>query len=177
MFASEGGIRTPLIISFPKRFNSGVINAGFTSVMDITPTLLELAGLAHPGDNYRGRDVYTPDGTSLLPMLDGKSASVHGGTEATGFELFGHRALFAGNWKITSLRPPHGTGEWKLFNIAADPGEQTDLVHKEPERLQSMMEQYDIYTQEKGVIAPPPDFEFMNGSLKELFTVIQNMRQ
>ena len=173
---SEGGIRTPVIVSYPQRFNRGVIHAGFTSVMDITPTLLELAGIVHPGERYRGREVYPPDGASLVPVLSGLSTSVHSDTVTTGFELFGQQALFAGEWKILKLRPPHGPGEWELFHLAADPGEQTDLAHVEPERLQSMIEQYERYSLEKGVIDPPPDFALMNGSLEELFSLLRAMR-
>ena len=173
--SSEGGIRTPMIVSFPQRFSSGLITPAFTSVMDITPTLLELAGIEHPGNHYRGREVHPPDGISLLPVLDGRLTSVHDSAEATGFELFGQRALVAGDWKILNLRPPYGAGEWELFNIRHDPAESTDLASLEPERQQSMINQYETYSRAKGVIDPPPDFELMDGSLKEFFMLMRAM--
>ncbi len=172
---SEGGVRTPMIVSFPQRFESGVINSAFLSVMDITPTLLELAGIAHTGKRYRGREVHPPDGVSLIPVLDGKSASIHNDNEATGFELFGQRALVSGEWKIQSLRPPYGAGEWEMFNINQDPAESTDLASLEPERLHSMLDQYESYSRTKGVIDPPPDFVLMDGSLKEFFMLMRAM--
>ena len=173
--ASEGGIRTPMIVSFPRRFRSGMINTAFTSVMDITPTLLELAGIEHPDERYRGREVHVPDGISLLPVLDGKTTSIHDEDDGIGFELFGQRALVAGDWKILNLRPPYGADEWELFNIKHDPAELTDLASLEPERLQSMIDQYKSYSREKGVIDPPPDFELMDGSLKEFFMLMRAM--
>ena len=172
---SEGGIRAPMIVSFPHRFDSGVSNNAFTSVMDIAPTILELAGIEHPGGHYRGREVYPPDGSSLLPILDGTSTSIHDDADGTGFELFGQRALIAGEWKILSLRPPYGSGEWELFNINQDPAELTDLALLHPERLQSMITQYESYSRAKSVIDPPPDFELMDGSLKEFFMLMRAM--
>ena len=174
--ASEGGIRAPMIVSFPQRVISGMISTAFTSVMDITPTLLELAGIEHPGNHYRGREVHPPDGVSLVPVLDGTSTSIHGESGGIGFELFGQRALVTGEWKILSLRPPYGNGDWELFNISKDPAESTNLASLEPERLQSMIEQYEFYSREKGVIDPPPDFELMDGSLKALFMMMRAMR-
>ena len=174
--ASEGGIRTPMIVSFPRRFTSGIISPAFTSVMDITPTLLELAGMEHPGAHYRGREVHVPDGVSLMPILDGTSTSIHNEGDGTGFELFGQRALVAGAWKILSLRPPYGTGAWELFNVNLDPAELTDLASLEPERLQSMIARYESYRRAKGVIDPPVDFELMDGSLKEFIMLMRAMR-
>lgn len=173
--SSEGGIRAPMIVSFPRRFTSGVTSSVFTSVMDITPTLLELAGIEHPGNHYRGREVHPPDGISLIPVLDGTSTFIHDESEGTGFELFGQRALVAGEWKILSLRPPYGNGKWELFNISSDPAESTNLASLEPERLQSMIDQYESYSRAKGVIDPPPDFELMDGSLKEFFMLMRAM--
>ncbi len=174
--ASEGGIRAPMIISYPLRFSSGLLSSTFTSVMDITPTLLEVAGIEHPGNHYRGRDVHPPDGLSLLPVLNGASPSVHDDNEGIGFELYGQRALIAGDWKIVSLRPPHGNAEWELFNIRQDPAEMTNLASVEPERLQSMIDMYESYSHEKGIIDPPPDFDPLDGSLRTLFKMMRAMR-
>ena len=96
-------------------------------------------------------------------------------SEGTGFELFGQRALVAGEWKILSLRPPYGDGEWELYNIDQDPAESKDLASLEPERLQSMIDRYESYSRAKGVIDPPPDFELMDGSLKEFFMLMRAM--
>lgn len=174
--ASEGGIRAPMIVSLPQRVINGTISLAFASVMDITPTLLELAGIEHPGDHYRGREVHPPDGISLVPILDGTSTSIHDEGEPIGFELFGQRALVAGDWKILSLRPPYGNGEWELFNIRQDPAESTNLASVEPERLQAMIDQYESYSREKGVIDPPADFDLTDGSLKALFSIMRAMR-
>ena len=174
--ASEGGIRTPMVVSFPQRFEGGRINRAFASVMDITPTLVELAGITHPGASYRGREIHALDGSSLLPVLEAKSAWIHDDNRATGFELFGQRALVAGPWKILSLRTPYGAGEWELYNIVKDPAESNNLASLEPERLQSLIDQYEDYSHAKGVIAPPPDFELMNGSLKEFAMLMRAMR-
>ena len=36
-------------------------------------------------------------------------------------ELLGNRYVRRGDWKLVSITPPFGTGDWQLFNIADDP--------------------------------------------------------
>ena len=175
MLASEGGIRAPLIVSYPARFQRGTIKSGFASVTDLVPTLLEMAGLEHPGSSYRGREILPLSGRSLVPVLTGESESTYGPDDFVGLELFNYRAGFAGNWKILRLRPPYGSVEWGLFDISSDPGEQHDLAAVEPARLEQMIRQYDDYVLQNGVVHHPDDFEVLDGSLSEFFGMIMSL--
>jgi arylsulfatase A-like enzyme len=149
-FVTEGGIRTPAIVySIGNRFRQGLDNA-LVTVRDIAPTLLELAGVEHPGDRYEGRTVLPMDGVSVVDYLAGTAPAPHDG-EALGWELYGNRALIVDEWKAILTWPPEGSGEWQLFNLAADPGEANDLAENSPRRLESMVSLWRGYAEQNGV--------------------------
>ncbi len=50
------------------------------------------------------------------------------------------------------MPPPFGSGEWELYNLAADPAEMNDLASEQPERLESMIEMWERYKQENTVL-------------------------
>lgn len=166
VLGTEGGIRSPLIVSMPSRFSEERISHAFTSVMDITPTLLDLAGISHPGTSYRGRQVAPLDGSSLLPLLSGKGSHVVRPRQFLGFELFGHRALFKGDWKLLKQQAPYGTKTWELYNLAEDPAESRDLAGQFPGRVKKMTEDFNTFVKEKNVILPPPDFDALGGKFR-----------
>ncbi|MEO0435425.1 MAG: arylsulfatase [Pseudomonadota bacterium] len=147
-FASEGGMRVPLIISGP-----GIAAQGFNHarsyVIDIAPTLAELAGLSAP----------SVDGRSLVPLLRGEVDEVYGMEDSVGFELGGNSALFRDRYKITRNTLPFGDAEWRLYDIEADPGETNDLSNTYPEMKAEMLAQYAMYATENGVVALPKDYD------------------
>src|SRR5690606_14698921 len=104
-------------------------------VVDILPTLLDVAGAAYPAE-YDGRSVQPLEGRSLLPLF------VPGGTRPDavyGWEHEGNRAVRDGDWKLVSR---HG-GSWELFNLADDRLEASDLAATMPDRVAAMTAQYE----------------------------------
>ena len=152
---SEGGIHAPLIVRLPQQYSYGENRDAFASVYDITPTLLELAGVSHPGNKYGGRTVYPLQGRSMLAYMAGKQDFVYASTEPVAFELFGHSAVFLGDYKALKLRPPQGDNQWRLYNLAQDPGERTDLSSKFPEQLLVLKQHYAMYVKDNGIITEP----------------------
>lgn len=151
--STEGGILSPAIIRFPGfARQQGAIDGAFATVMDLAPTLLEMAGLEHPGTRYRGRTVEPLRGRSMLPYLRGRAARVHGEDEAVGWELFGQRALRQGHWKITHVSAPNGSGRWELYDLARDPGERHDRSASDPARLRQLVALWDEYAREMGIV-------------------------
>ncbi len=47
------------------------------TVKDVASTVLDLAGVDHPGTAFQGRNVAPIEGTSMLPFLTGRSVSIH----------------------------------------------------------------------------------------------------
>ena len=158
-FAGEGGIRVPLIISgIPAAHKQSVQNS-LTHVSDIVPTLLDLAGVQHPGTSYKGQTIYPLTGHSLLPILQGKATRVRGPDEVLGYELSGNRAVFKGDYKLLSNLAPVGDGQWHLYNIATDPGETRDLKDEMPELFQSLQNDYAKWAKANGVLPMPEGYD------------------
>ncbi len=151
-FLAEGGTRSPLIVSGPGVQGAGGLDtSAILHVMDLTPTLLELADVEHPA-TYDGRDIVPMQGKSWVQMLDGGVKSPRGPDDWLGFELFGNRAIRQGDWKISWHYRPYGIWDWQLFNLAADPGEQYDLSERFPEEKTRLIALWDEYVEMNGVI-------------------------
>jgi arylsulfatase len=156
-FTSQGGIRAPAFVSGPGVAGGGRISRGFLSVTDITPTALDLAGVARPA-TYAGKPTIPVLGRSWAPVLHAKAEEVRTADDAVGWELFGSRAIRKGDWKIVyratgvvydaaRTRP----GAWRLFNLRTDPGETTDLSASQPAKLKELLGEWRAYVARTGV--------------------------
>jgi arylsulfatase A-like enzyme len=151
-FTTEGGIRVVGFVTWPGFDRQHQIGTAFSTVMDIAPTVLELAGVTHPGTEYRGREVAPMRGRSLLPYLSGEAEAIHDDTGGTGWELFGRRAIRQGDWKALHLPEPYGPGDWQLYDLSTDPGEINDLASSRPDKLAELLVLWDRYVEDTGVI-------------------------
>ncbi len=161
-FTTEGGIRVPAIVHYPKVIPGGKTLGTMATVMDVLPTILELAQVQHPA-TFKGREVLPLRGSSMLTVLKGEKESVHDENYVMGWELFGRQAIRRGDWKI--VWEPSGipwkpndanviSNQWRLYNLATDPGEQIDLAKQEPGKLRALIAQWESYAKETGVIVP-----------------------
>ena len=149
---AEGGTRSPLIVSGPGVKGAGELNTkAILHVMDIAPTILELADIEQPS-TYKGREIAPIQGKSWVQMFSGGTESPRTSDDWLGWELFGNRAIRQGDWKISWLYEPFGTEEWQLFNLAKDPGEQYDLSDKFPQKRKELILLWDEYVKKNGVI-------------------------
>lgn len=157
--AAEGGIRVPLIIAWPGHagVRGGSISDAFAHVTDIVPTLTELAGVPVHKGQWQGKSVEPVTGRSLVPILAGGTAGVHGDTPL-GYELSGNSALFRGDLKLVRNLPPTGDGQWRLFDIKRDPGETHDLAAEMPDRFAAMQADYTAFAKANGVLAMPAGY-------------------
>lgn len=154
-YAAEGGIRVPLIISGAGVSPQTPIQS-MAMVTDITPTIMDFAGV-EASEN----EPVPINGRSLRPVLDGAADETHAATKPIGMEVSGNGALFLDGYKITRNMPPFGDGVWRLYDLSKDPGETTDLAAVEPERMQTMLEYYQEYADEFGVVELPADFSYL----------------
>lgn len=152
-FPTEGGTRVPFIVSFPGLRRKGLV-AERGHVMDVMPTLLELAAIRAPNDRFEGRPVLEMDGLSMAPYLMGRRAHIHGPSEPFAQELFGKRAVRVGQWKALNIREPYGAGRWQLFDLSRDLAERHDLAGHYPTRLRTMIDQWDAWSRRNNVILP-----------------------
>lgn len=160
-YTTEGGIRVPFLAKFP----SGTLKVGtedsithtFGTVMDLAPTILEIAGVTHPAPTYQGREVVHMRGRSMLQFIEGKSESIHDKDFINDWETCGRAAVRRGDYKIVFIPKPKGSEKWQLYNLAKDPGEIHDLAEQDPERLEKMVKVWDQYVLETGVIPLAPE--------------------
>lgn len=151
-FTSEGGIKSPAFITYKGFKRQESINDVFLSVMDIAPTILEIANTKHPGERYKGRQIYPIKGKSMINFLMKKENYVHTENHVMGWELFNRIAIRQGNWKLVLIEPPHGNQKWSLYNLKEDPLEQNDLARIKNEKLKEMIVLWHAYRDQNGVI-------------------------
>jgi arylsulfatase A-like enzyme len=157
-FAGEGAIRVPLIVAGVPGGARGAIHHGLTHVTDVAPTLLDLAGVRHPGREHLGRTIEPMAGRSLLPPLLDPSRAVRGPDDVLGYELSGNAALFKGTLKLVRNLAPAGDGQWRLYDLSTDPGETRDLGAERPQVLAAMREDYERWARDHGVLPMPAGY-------------------
>jgi len=151
-FPSQGGIKSPMIVKSPgKQAKAGSMNDAFLHVRDIMPTLLDLAGIVHT-ETFKGRKVWPMQGRSALKLFEGKATAAYAQAGKVGYELFGLKAFFDGDWKILWMPKPFGKGDWELFNLKQDPGELNDLSKLYPDRRKDMIVLWEQYKKDNGVL-------------------------
>jgi arylsulfatase len=159
-FLADGGIRSPLIVKGPGVKGVDASTDSGVHVTDLAPTFLELAGTVYP-ETYEGRKVKQPIGKSMLPLLAGKQARIHGDDEAICWEFNNHKAVRMGRYKATWIPKPFGPGTWELFDLSVDPGERHNLAEKKPELLARLVKAWEEYAQRVGYI--PSENDFLKG--------------
>jgi arylsulfatase len=160
-FLSEGGTRVTSFASHPTLVAGRTIDGQYLNVMDVMPTLLDIAGAEFDETMVRGREVLPMDGTSFLAALGGAKEPTHSVDKVFAFELHGQRALRRGDWKITWEQEPVNIWwddepvehwkSWRLYNLVNDPSEELDLSAAEPELLAELTGLWDKWAEANDV--------------------------
>ncbi len=134
----EGGTLAAAFVSHASVARKGGLDRGYLTVMDVLPTLLEIAGTRHPGTEFQGQAVLPIRGRSFWPRVQGDERPVHDDTDIIPWMTSAARsALVRGRWKIlresVGRAPGLEPAAWKLYDLQADPGEHTDLAGEQPE--------------------------------------------
>jgi len=156
--ASEGGMRVPLIISGPAGIRSGVTTDAFAFVTDVTPTLLELAGVPGPTGSYGGKEVHPINGKSALGLLRGDKDHIHAQDDVVAYEMAGSAAVFRGPYKLMRNNPPFGDRQWRLYRPLEDPTQTRDLAGSNPKLVADLKAEYARFSKEFNVIEVPEDY-------------------
>lgn len=126
----EGGIRVPMIASWPGTIQSGSTSEHISAFWDVMPTVAELAGANTP-DGI--------DGISFLPTLLGQPQEHHEYLYWEFHERGGRMALRKGDWKVVQYdvkKDPDGPVE--LYDLSDDIGEKNDLSSQHPELVKEL---------------------------------------
>ena len=134
---ASGGIRAAAFVNHSSVIRKGWTESAFLTVRDLSATLLDLAGVEHPGTTYQGRPVHELEGASFAPLLTEEGADLNRPDTVFLWEHDGQVALVKDNWKYSRLKSPHGprgtAPGWQLYNMIDDPGETTDVSAEQPE--------------------------------------------
>jgi arylsulfatase len=147
-WTEEGGISSPFVASWPGTLPPGGLDQRLYHVMDLMPTLLDIAGGQYP-TTYKGNVITPTEGQSFAPVLTnapGQSSWTRDGMLF--WEHMGHRAAREGDWKIVSDKP---IGGWELFDMTTDRTETVDLSAQNPAMLARLSAAYDAWQTRVGV--------------------------
>ena len=131
----EGGIRVPLIASWPGRIEPESTSDRIAAFYDLMPTLCELTGAAIPE---------TTDGISFLPELLGSGGAREHEFLYWEFPSYGgQQAVRLGKWKGVRRNILEGRLEIELYDLENDIGETQNIADRHPEivaRIREIME-------------------------------------
>ncbi len=137
----EGGIRSPMVVRWPGRIEAGSSCSEPVIMVDLLPTILEMAGVVPPAEQ-------PVDGMSLIPLLKGRSKFDR---DAIFWHFPAYLEAYAGmegHWRTTPAGAVR-SGEWKLieffedgrlelYNLHDDIGEEHDLSYIRPEQRDAL---------------------------------------
>ena len=142
----DGGVRTAMFAHYPRSKVIGIEYNCLTSVMDIAPTILDMAEIKYP-NTYNGKPIAPMQGISIANIFKGK---LHCNPERyLGWEMNGIKGIRQGNWKLSQQLDDEN---WYLYDLTTDPYELNELSIENPEKLQSMIDTYQKYATDNKVI-------------------------
>jgi len=128
LFVYDSTIRVQMILSWPGHLPSATVRTADVQLLDLYPTILELAG-ATPAR--------TSDGASLLGLVRGKNTTAGPVYGASRYGQIGYgwaplRFLVRDRWKYIEAPRP------ELYDLDDDPGEATNLAHEHPAEAEEL---------------------------------------
>ena len=139
-----GGTRNGTIVHWPRGIKAkGEVRNQFCHVIDVAPTVLEVARLPQP-TMVHGVLQKPIEGVSMAYSFDSAKAEERHQTQY--FEMFGNRGIYHKGWTaVTRHRTPWETGRvklpafdddlWELYDTNKDWSQSQDIAKKNPEKL------------------------------------------
>ena len=153
-----GGTRNGTIVHWPVGIEArGETRAQFCHVVDVAPTILELAGLPQP-TLVNGVLQEPMHGVSMAYSFDDAAAEERHHTQY--FEILGNRGIYHQGWSAVTkhITPwsfqPHAFDDdtWELYDGATDWTQARDLAKEHPEQLARLKRLWLIEAARYGVL-------------------------
>ena len=145
----EGGVRVPLIITYPRVAEAGSVCSEPTITYDLYPTFVDLAEGSLPPNQ-------TIDGISLKPLFAQPEANQGRPALHWHYPHYHHdrpaSSIRARDWKLIEYLDE--TGDVELYHLAEDIGETKNLADEQPARAKQLQQQLAAWRQ--NVIAAMP---------------------
>jgi arylsulfatase len=147
-----GGTRNGTVVHWPNGIKAaGEVRSQFHHVIDVAPTILEVAGLPQPR-TVNGVQQDPIEGVSMRYSFDAADAPERHETQY--FEIFGNRGVYHKGWTavtrhsipwmlIGAKKPPFDDDVWELYSDK-DWSQAHDLSKEQPEKLHELQRQFMI---------------------------------
>lgn len=143
----EGGIRVPMMLSWPDKLPKDRAYDYRVSALDLVPTCLEAAGIDPSGGAF--------DGSSLLDAVRNEMPSSTSQNPLF-FKFEKHFAIIDGEWKLvftedynpenrpitSQIQLGNSNNQLGLYHLASDPGERKNRVQEEPEKVKALTSRF-----------------------------------
>ena len=150
-----GGIRQCMAVSWPGRIqDKGALREQFLHVIDVVPTILEVAGIPAP-ETVDGIKQKPIEGTSFAYTFDVKNAKEPSRHKTQYFEMMGQWALYHEGWLLSTkvnrapwqafgpANPdPLNNQELQLYNLNKDFSQSEDLAAKNPDKVKELKKMF-----------------------------------
>ena len=145
-----GGTRNGAVIHWPRGIKAkNEIRSQFTHVIDVAPTVLDVAGLPQP-ESVNGIQQDAIEGVSMRYSFDAPKAAEQHQTQY--FEMFGNRGVYHKGWtavthhrtpwaSMTVKAPPFEEDVWELYSDT-DWTQTKDLASQMPAKLHELQQQF-----------------------------------
>ena len=163
----ECAVRNRLLVYCPSKYESRVVSDERTLVMDIYPTLVELAGGSRPSAAPE------LDGKSFVSLLEGQKnwqaqdyftseagkPQMHANKDGWSYRFSEYTlplekrssCFYSGDYVIVNDK-----GSWSLYDIVNDPQQKVDLQQQMPEEFSIMQKKY--YSNYDDILSDPHAF-------------------
>ena len=150
-----GGVNQNMVVSWPARIkDKGALREQFIHVIDVVPTILEVAGIPAP-DFVDGIEQAPIEGTSFAYTFDAANAKAPSRHKIQYFEMMGQWALYDDGWLLSTkvnrapwqafgpANPdPLNNQVFQLYDLTKDFNQATDVAAEHPDKVAEMRKKF-----------------------------------
>ncbi|ODA66138.1 Arylsulfatase [Methyloligella halotolerans] len=151
-----GGINQNMVVSWPAHItDKGGLRKQFVHVIDVMPTILEVAGIQAP-DTVDGIKQAPIEGTSFAYTFDKENAKAPSRHKTQYFEMMGQWALYDDGWLLSTkvnrapwqafgpANPdPLNNQVFQLYDLHEDFNQTEDIAAQHPEKVAEMRKTFE----------------------------------